>query len=192
MIAQRYTGGYSVFRSKSQDFLPPTWPKEVADDIQAASRDIVLEKFFPNHMKLVEMLGDIVTDLSSSRTMFALAMLPPHESPSMPTTAAELHAPQGSLEDSLDNSERMLDEKCGKSKSNSGEGSGCETKKVGPCDERRTLYSIAVIGDGGVGKTALVIQFALDCFVETYDPTIEDVRAIPGTMSARLMLTCVS
>lgn len=30
------------------------------------------------------------------------------------------------------------------------------------------------MGDGGVGKTALAVQFTLNCFVETYDPTIED------------------
>ncbi|KAK7017026.1 Ras-related protein Rab-26 [Paramarasmius palmivorus] len=43
---------------------------------------------------------------------------------------------------------------------------------------------IAVLGDGGVGKTALAVQFTLSCFLgqkrrylqllETYDPTIED------------------
>lgn len=31
-----------------------------------------------------------------------------------------------------------------------------------------------MLGDGGVGKTALAVQFTLNCFVETYDPTIED------------------
>ncbi|KAI0048003.1 ras protein [Auriscalpium vulgare] len=35
-------------------------------------------------------------------------------------------------------------------------------------------WRIAVLGDGGVGKTALAVQFTLNCFVETYDPTIED------------------
>ncbi|KZP26230.1 ras protein [Athelia psychrophila] len=33
-------------------------------------------------------------------------------------------------------------------------------------------WRIAVLGDGGVGKTALAVQFTLNCF--TYDPTIED------------------
>ncbi|KAK7041311.1 ras protein [Favolaschia claudopus] len=33
-------------------------------------------------------------------------------------------------------------------------------------------WTIAVLGDGGVGKTALAVQFTLNCF--TYDPTIED------------------
>lgn len=36
------------------------------------------------------------------------------------------------------------------------------------------LYKIVVLGDGGVGKTALTIQLCLNHFVETYDPTIED------------------
>ncbi|KAJ7925577.1 ras protein [Mycena leptocephala] len=34
-------------------------------------------------------------------------------------------------------------------------------------------WTIAVLGDGGVGKTALVVQFALNCYVETYDPTCD-------------------
>ncbi|KAL5498461.1 hypothetical protein ACEPAH_2603 [Sanghuangporus vaninii] len=33
-------------------------------------------------------------------------------------------------------------------------------------------WRLAVLGDGGVGKTALAVQFTLNCF--TYDPTIED------------------
>ncbi|KZS93274.1 ras protein [Sistotremastrum niveocremeum HHB9708] len=33
-------------------------------------------------------------------------------------------------------------------------------------------WRVAVLGDGGVGKTALAVQFTLGCF--TYDPTIED------------------
>ncbi|KAL1924273.1 uncharacterized protein VTP21DRAFT_7308 [Calcarisporiella thermophila] len=39
------------------------------------------------------------------------------------------------------------------------------------------LYRIVVLGDGGVGKTALTIQLCLNHFVgksDTYDPTIED------------------
>ncbi|KAI8911728.1 small G-protein Ras2, partial [Gorgonomyces haynaldii] len=39
---------------------------------------------------------------------------------------------------------------------------------------RMALYRIVVLGDGGVGKTALTIQLCLSHFVETYDPTIED------------------
>ncbi|KAJ6560117.1 ras protein [Mycena capillaripes] len=33
-------------------------------------------------------------------------------------------------------------------------------------------WKIAVLGDGGVGKTALTTQFTLNCF--SYDPTVED------------------
>ncbi|KAI9320650.1 small GTPase superfamily [Dichotomocladium elegans] len=36
------------------------------------------------------------------------------------------------------------------------------------------LYKVVVLGDGGVGKTALTIQLCLNHFVENYDPTIED------------------
>lgn len=36
------------------------------------------------------------------------------------------------------------------------------------------LYKLIVLGDGGVGKTALTIQLCLNHFIETYDPTIED------------------
>ncbi|WVR04744.1 hypothetical protein IAU60_001755 [Kwoniella sp. DSM 27419] len=36
------------------------------------------------------------------------------------------------------------------------------------------MFKITVLGDGGVGKTALTVQFTMSSFVETYDPTIED------------------
>ncbi|EAA32107.1 hypothetical protein GE21DRAFT_7184 [Neurospora crassa] len=39
---------------------------------------------------------------------------------------------------------------------------------------KQVLYKLVVLGDGGVGKTALTIQLCLEHFVETYDPTIED------------------
>ncbi|KAL1413190.1 RAS2 protein [Vanrija albida] len=38
----------------------------------------------------------------------------------------------------------------------------------------RMVFKITVLGDGGVGKTALTVQFTMSSFVETYDPTIED------------------
>ena len=36
------------------------------------------------------------------------------------------------------------------------------------------LHRIVVLGDGGVGKTALTIQLCLNHFTDIYDPTIED------------------
>eukprot|EP01132_Coremiostelium_polycephalum_P003211 gene3211-4023_t len=37
-----------------------------------------------------------------------------------------------------------------------------------------TTYKIVVMGGGGVGKSALTIQFIQNHFIEEYDPTIED------------------
>ena len=42
-----------------------------------------------------------------------------------------------------------------------------------PNDNVRT-YKLVVVGDGGVGKSALTIQFFQKMFVQDYDPTIED------------------
>ena len=39
---------------------------------------------------------------------------------------------------------------------------------------KKTTFKICVLGDGGVGKTALTIQLCSSHFVEEYDPTIED------------------
>jgi len=38
----------------------------------------------------------------------------------------------------------------------------------------KAQYKVVVLGDGGVGKTALTIQLCLNHFIENYDPTIED------------------
>ncbi|CAK5111312.1 unnamed protein product [Meloidogyne enterolobii] len=37
-----------------------------------------------------------------------------------------------------------------------------------------TEYKLVVVGDGGVGKSALTIQLIQGQFIEEYDPTIED------------------
>lgn len=38
----------------------------------------------------------------------------------------------------------------------------------------RQKYKVVILGDGGVGKSALVIQFVCHRFLEYHDPTIED------------------
>ena len=35
-------------------------------------------------------------------------------------------------------------------------------------------YKVVVLGSGGVGKSALTVQFVTGAFLERYDPTIED------------------
>ncbi|CAF1382344.1 unnamed protein product [Rotaria magnacalcarata] len=40
--------------------------------------------------------------------------------------------------------------------------------------DNAVTYKLVVVGDGGVGKSALTIQFFQKMFVEDYDPTIED------------------
>ncbi|EFO98534.1 CRE-RAS-2 protein [Caenorhabditis remanei] len=41
-------------------------------------------------------------------------------------------------------------------------------------DSKLPYYKLVVIGDGGVGKSSLTIQFFQKQFVDYYDPTIED------------------
>jgi len=43
-----------------------------------------------------------------------------------------------------------------------------------PPNDNLPTYKLVVVGDGGVGKSALTIQFFQKMFVEDYDPTIED------------------
>ncbi|RCN30705.1 Ras family protein, partial [Ancylostoma caninum] len=35
-------------------------------------------------------------------------------------------------------------------------------------------FKVVVLGSGGVGKSALTVQFVSSTFIEKYDPTIED------------------
>lgn len=43
-----------------------------------------------------------------------------------------------------------------------------------PNNENLMTFKLVVVGDGGVGKSALTIQFFQKLFVTDYDPTIED------------------
>ena len=51
-------------------------------------------------------------------------------------------------------------------------------------------YRLVVLGDGGVGKSALTLQYVQHNFIDYHDPTIEDayqqVRQ-PSTMSVCIM-----
>jgi small GTP-binding protein len=46
-------------------------------------------------------------------------------------------------------------------------------------------YKIVVLGAGGVGKSALIIQYVQGHFVTTYDPTIEDSHKKTLTVDGR-------
>jgi len=62
-------------------------------------------------------------------------------------------------------------------KTNSGGGggsSGGSSVGAGAGKEPEDTYKVIVVGDGGVGKSAVTIQFIQGRFEEEYDPTIED------------------
>ena len=49
-------------------------------------------------------------------------------------------------------------------------------------------YKLVVVGGGGVGKSALTIQFIQSQFVEDYDPTIEDSYRKNGVIDDEVRL----
>ncbi|KAH3744251.1 Ras GTPase [Pelomyxa schiedti] len=50
-------------------------------------------------------------------------------------------------------------------------------------------YKLVVVGGGGVGKSALTIQFMQNNFIEEYDPTIEDSYRKPAAIDSEP--TCI-
>jgi len=49
-------------------------------------------------------------------------------------------------------------------------------------------YNIVIVGAGGVGKSALVIQFVSRHFIEVYDPTIEDSYRKTADVDGKIVL----
>eukprot|EP00727_Mastigamoeba_balamuthi_P005834 m51a1_g1870 putative gtpase kras-like isoform x1 (204) ;mRNA; f:662315-663277 len=43
-----------------------------------------------------------------------------------------------------------------------------------PSPSQSEQYKVVVMGDGGVGKTAVTTQFVVQHFIEVYDPTVEN------------------
>merc|ERR1712071_399939 len=50
----------------------------------------------------------------------------------------------------------------------------CQRESTRPVHTNMREYKLVVLGSGGVGKSALTVQFVQGIFVERYDPTIED------------------
>ena len=53
-------------------------------------------------------------------------------------------------------------------------------------------FKVVVLGSGGVGKSALTVQFVSGCFIEKYDPTIEDFYRKEIEVCIRLFFTVIA
>jgi len=51
---------------------------------------------------------------------------------------------------------------------------GKSSSKVSNSGDSGRIWTLVMLGIGGVGKSALTIQFVQDKFIKDYDPTIED------------------
>jgi GTPase SAR1 family protein len=51
-------------------------------------------------------------------------------------------------------------------------------------------FKVVVLGSGGVGKSALTVQFVSGHFIEKYDPTIEDFYRKEIEVSVNSLLEC--
>eukprot|EP00163_Fabomonas_tropica_P012041 TRINITY_DN2313_c0_g1_i5.p1 TRINITY_DN2313_c0_g1~~TRINITY_DN2313_c0_g1_i5.p1 ORF type:complete len:157 (+),score=27.16 TRINITY_DN2313_c0_g1_i5:450-920(+) len=49
-------------------------------------------------------------------------------------------------------------------------------------------FKIVVVGSGGVGKSAITVQFTQGTFLEKYDPTIEDSYRKPVTIDDQTVM----
>ena len=57
--------------------------------------------------------------------------------------------------------------------------------RLPPSVKATAVPRIVVLGDGGVGKTCLVMNFIHNTFVEKFDPTIEDVYRLDRVIDGR-------
>jgi len=57
--------------------------------------------------------------------------------------------------------------------SNTSSGASSNSNRPVP-QNNKSIYKLVIVGGGGVGKSAITIQFIQGLFVEEYDPTIED------------------
>jgi small GTP-binding protein len=46
----------------------------------------------------------------------------------------------------------------------------------------KPCYRVVLLGDGGVGKSAITLQFTTNQFSADYDPTIEDAYRVDTTV----------
>lgn len=63
--------------------------------------------------------------------------------------------------------------------------SGAQPRKLLSLWPHQFKYKLVIVGDGGVGKSCLTIQFCQNHFVPEYDPTIGTLEAQKEAIHAR-------